>query len=750
MVRPMMRKCFVRLFTTCCLVAPMSICFGADAQTTTATRSGNTAGDSDGIAQQTDTKPTGKTDRDDLKVSSEGTISDDIVVTGRRAAFDAIGNQKLVDTPFSVSSIDRSQIRKNGITTLNDLSKLLSSAKIATPSTASGSLITIRGDTSGVQLIDGLPVLGTQIEVPLEPYEEVQVLAGLSSFYFGVSSGGGIVNYITKRPSVDFKSSVTLGFETDSVLNAAFDVGDTVGPLGYRANLAVSNGTQSAGRTGLERYVGSLALDLALGADTVLSLDGLYSNRQQDHVGGYVNYTPADGEDFLKPISGHQRLAGESSRYRSLVMGGTATLRHVFSEKLNMKLSVSYYRPRYTFGSVSTNVDNYAGDISGSSYFLADYYTENKAVQGIVNGSFDTGPLSHAISAGFLITEADTYYGATDDGTQFPFDVIENPTNLYEGFTIPEIPAGIEKPSLRNKTRAVRDNQVSGFVSDNISLGEHVKALVGVRYFSFRNRSYGANFVTGGDLVDKLSRAVPIAALLYKPGTNSTFYISYSKGFENGRIELNPVADGGYDLIRIPAIISDQYEIGYKLEGSRLKANVALYEVTTKGGFIDFEDTGLPQGPVLSIIEGGATRRRGVELSSSLLLGDRLTLFAGANYARLKNLNVPADIAPTNIPGELLYKVRLSARLDASGNLEGFVGIDGNSRSRAVYDQNISFPAYTVMDVGLSHKFDISGREVRAQFTIDNLLGEKYWLSDFDANFSGNPRTIRTQLSVAF
>lgn len=678
--------------------------------------------------------------------NADGASDGEIIVTGERALFDAIGSQTLVNTPFSVSAVSSAVIEDNAIDTLNEITKLLPSSKIASPSTTTGSLITIRGESADLNLVDGQPVFSRQIDIPLEPYEQVQVLAGVSSFYFGASSGGGIVNYITKRPTSQLKAVASVGFDSESVFSTTVDVGDTVGRFGYRFNLATTNGTQSTRKTEIDRYVGSFALDYRIGDNTTLSLDGLYSDKSQSHVGGYLVY---DGEPFLRPVSGRKELAGPNSKYANILKGGTATLRHDLTDKINFKLAGSLYQTQYKYGSLSTNVDNLDGDVSQSVYFFANYIIRTAVISGTVNAEFDTGPLNHALSTGFLFTNDKTYYGATSDGTQFPYGLIDQNTNIYNNYIVPDVPTGIEQPSLRNKTLGDRSRQGSGFISDNISIGESVKVLVGVRYFDFNNRTFGGDFVTGNDIVDRAKKFVPLGAVIFKPTASSTIYTSYSQGITNGGTIINPDPAGDFIATRFPLIKTDQYEVGFKYETSRLKAQFAIYQTDTQNNFYVTDDSlGLPQGAITRVVPGAGTRRRGAEASGQVLLGDRITLFGGISYTDITNNNVTPDIAPRNQRGEWLYKARLSARADADGDLEGFIGLDGNSKSLALYNRLQTIPAYNLVDVGVSYKFDLMDRNVRLNVVVNNVLGEKYWVTDFDSAFPGDARTLKTQLSV--
>jgi iron complex outermembrane receptor protein len=60
--------------------------------------------------------------------------------------------------------------------------------------------------------IDGLANINRGTEMPLEMFEQVEVLKGLSGFMYGFGSPGGIINYVTKRPTDDTFFATDLGY----------------------------------------------------------------------------------------------------------------------------------------------------------------------------------------------------------------------------------------------------------------------------------------------------------------------------------------------------------------------------------------------------------------------------------------------------------------------------------------------------------------------------------------------------------
>ena len=113
-----------------------------------------------------------------------------------------------------------------------------------------------------------------------EDVERVEVLTGLSGFLYGANHVGGIVNYVTKRPTAEQLANVTTGWDGNAFLSH-LDIG---GPLtrnnkvGYRMNLATQNAP--AGIDGISRQLGTLALNWQAKKKLLLDFDYWLVRRQ--------------------------------------------------------------------------------------------------------------------------------------------------------------------------------------------------------------------------------------------------------------------------------------------------------------------------------------------------------------------------------------------------------------------------------------------------------------------------------------
>ncbi|BCQ63226.1 hypothetical protein PBOI14_49760 [Pseudomonas sp. Boi14] len=135
--------------------------------------------------------------------------------------------------------------------------------------------------------INNRTITGEQ-NVALENKQRVELLKGLSGLQSGVSEPGGLINYVTKRPT-DIRS-VTVSTDDRGSGYLATDVGGWFGSeqqFGLRANLAHEDLHSYVEHTNGQRDFASLALDWNISPDALLQLDIEYQNKQQRSAPGY-------------------------------------------------------------------------------------------------------------------------------------------------------------------------------------------------------------------------------------------------------------------------------------------------------------------------------------------------------------------------------------------------------------------------------------------------------------------------------
>lgn len=149
-----------------------------------------------------------------ILTSAQGVIEEVIVTAQKRA-------QSLQDVAGSISAFGASQIEKRGITEVEDLFQAVPGLNYSEQS--GSTLITIRGIGLSIETGAGEPGVATHVDGVYQPrssmdsmgnaeLERVEVLRGPQGTLYGRNSTGGVVNFITKKPTESFEGSVKVGY----------------------------------------------------------------------------------------------------------------------------------------------------------------------------------------------------------------------------------------------------------------------------------------------------------------------------------------------------------------------------------------------------------------------------------------------------------------------------------------------------------------------------------------------------------
>jgi len=190
-----------------------------------------------------------------------------MVARGQRLG--VLGNQDMMDVPFSTTSYTSETIR-------NQQAETIAEVLANDPAVRSGygygnfsELFVIRGFPLGGEdiSIDGLYGNAPRQIVAMEMYERVEVLKGASAFLNGMPPSGtgigGAVNLVPKRAGDTPLTRVTGSFAQDSRIGGHVDIGRRFGrddAFGIRANAAIRDGETAIDKDGHYLHLGSLGL----------------------------------------------------------------------------------------------------------------------------------------------------------------------------------------------------------------------------------------------------------------------------------------------------------------------------------------------------------------------------------------------------------------------------------------------------------------------------------------------------------
>ncbi|MCC7199564.1 MAG: TonB-dependent receptor [Gammaproteobacteria bacterium] len=146
------------------------------------------------------------------------TALEEVVVTARKR------EETVLEVPIAISAISAKEIAAAGITNINDLNGVAPGLNFIGgvgngPGGRSQGSVVFRGmapttgairEQSGSLFVDGMYVSGGPAAVDTSDVERIEVLRGPQNAYFGRSTFGGAVNFITRTPGEELKGEVSL------------------------------------------------------------------------------------------------------------------------------------------------------------------------------------------------------------------------------------------------------------------------------------------------------------------------------------------------------------------------------------------------------------------------------------------------------------------------------------------------------------------------------------------------------------
>ena len=650
----------------------------------------------------------------------------------------ALGQRSALETPYSTRVVTAESMEQTTPNKLGDV--FFTDAAVSDNSASVGtwaSYLTVRGldlDWQNSFRIDGRPFISYATSLPYEFMEQVELLKGASGFMYGFGSPGGVINYVTKKPTDTPVRSVSVGVGSKSLWRAHADLGGRLGSegqLGYRLNATHENGsTFNDGH--LRRNALSLALDARLSRDLSWDFQSLYQDRLAKDAEPTITTASLAGNRLPSPIANdNNRLVGPGNyadnTFKYLSTGFKYQLAPDWQVRSNYSHSSTRTRRNESVLDLLDAAGNYRNDRSdyGESY-------QFNQVDAVLQGRLRTGGVGHQIVAGASWQKqandysANGFYGTVGTG------------NLGTQNTLGYTSQG-DFASLA-LYRAAEITQKSVFASDTLELNAQWSVLAGLRYTNYTQRGLDP----GGAESSRYGKSgviTPSLALMYKFAPQTMAYASYVEALQPGTSVSNP-AYANFGALLDP-LKSKQYELGVKTENERWSATAALFRIEKKSEYLDASNTLVQDGQsIYQGLELGGTARLGPQwrLGSSLMLLDseysRGAAFIGNRVAGAPKLVATAQLAyrVAQLPG-----LQLTAAIKHTGN------------TMLRPSNDLSNAGYTLINLGATYDTLIGGYDTTFRLAVNNAADKRYWMYQY-ANYikAGDPRSFNLSATVRF
>ena len=643
-----------------------------------------------------------------------------------------LGNSDFLDTPFNQTSYTADLIEDQQARSLADLLIVDPSVRLSSARSNINEDFSIRGFTvsSSDVSLNGMYGLMPFFRVPIEMAERVEVLKGPSALLNGMPPSGnvgGAINVVPKRAYDEPLTRVSVDYLSDSIFGGHVDIGRRFGDnkeFGVRINAAYRDGDTNIDKQEQTDQVYSLALDYQ-GERLRASLDVIYQDQDIDRVvrqfqpgPGLTAMPDAPDSDINYPGYGRSRTDDT-----------TVVARAEYDVNDDLTVYGGIGKRDHNMDAIAGNPTllNIGGDYSSAPAWQL-YEVDTTSYELGAHIRFVTGPLKHKLALN---------YSRVDDKRDIDFDTFwaQRLSNIYNPIYGPQ-PAIADALPFSNPSIDTQKYQASEMTSyalaDTLSFVEDKLHLtLGIRRQHVEQQTF--LFAADTDKYDEWE-TTPAVGIVYQPQRNLSFYANYIEALSRGA--SNPLNN-----VALPPYVSEQYEIGTKIDWGKFATTISLFQIERPSGLL----TGAPQSE---------QRNRGIELNVFGEIARDIRLLGGLVYMKGELTETATGLNEGN-DAVAVPHWQGNITLDWANVLTPGFGMN----VRVVYtgsqyansENTLKMDSWTRFDIGARYRTKVAGRTTVFRANIENLFDKDYWASSNEGYiYVGNPRTVLLSTTMDF
>lgn len=613
-----------------------------------------------------------------------------------------------------------------------------------------GSYYTLRGFTTQSLLRNGIAGLVTST-IDAVNVDKIEVIKGPSGTLYGstLTSFGGLINRVTKKPYENFGAEITHSLGSYDLNRTSVDINtplDTKKNVLFRLNSAY-NYRHSFQNYGKSRSF-ALAPSLSIKASEKLSFlfeSEMFFGRNSSMRPFFFFYSSPKDMGITKVsdlnIDYNQAYVNDDVTQRSRSMNYFAQANYKISDKLTSQTlftsSNSFSNgpgPYFYLGtdeliSGMLGVPNPPGK---NNYILRyDQSTSNSKLNSIevqenINGDFSIGKVRNRFVFGLdyqHVNSNQIYFG-----NFYGVAPINSPTFDYGSFN--KLLQYQVTPAVINAANSYpyiyKTDTYSAYVSDVVNITEQLIASAGVRVDRYENK--GSYDLSGKQTADSYSSTAfsPKFGLVYQALKEE---LSFFANYQNGFVNLRPYTDGSGATV-IPKIQNaNQIEGGVKMAlfNGKLNGTISYYDIKLTNILRSLIGTANPNAQ----IQDGTQSSKGVEVEILANPVSGVNIIAGYAHNTSKFTKADADVQglrPNTAGSPNTANFYISYRLPQTtikGLGVGFGGnyADENKVINSVSQGTFSLPSYTILNANVF----IDRAKYRFGVSANNIGNKKYY-----------------------
>ena len=633
-------------------------------------------------------------------------------------------DRSILETAQSISVVTAEQIADRKVDRVEDAVAYSAGVRVG----SSGldprfDMISIRGfeTTIAADFLDGLrqPGSGWLSLYSTEAYnlERIEVLKGPASVLYGQISPGGMVNRVSKRPSLLAKNEVQVQVGNYDHQQAQFDVGgqlDEAGDVLFRTVGVYRDAQNYIEQLNNDTRLIAPSLSWQIDPDTRLTVLAQYQERE------------TAASPMLYQEGNHLSNFWQGDEYFDKLQQRQWTLGYEFEHAFNDTFSV---QQNLRYGQVDTTNQYLQPTDAG------DGHTLNRTAIGLYEdmsslstdtrlvSRFATGNLHHTLVTGVDYAWIDTSLlyasGAAPSIDRFA-------PNYHQPVSRPTTPLA-DEDGLEHRGGL--------YVQDQIEI-DRWRLSAGLRRDWVKVRR--SDNLNGNDANTRASDSATTGQLgvLYLFDNGLAPYASYATSF---------LPESGRDINGQPykPTEGEQYEVGLKYQppGTSTLLTASLYHLVQTN--VRTRDLANP----LNSIQTGEQRSQGLELEAVSDLNERLRMTASYSFndpkvTRSNEGNEGKE--PLNVPRHLA-SLWLDYRLPLGLGLSGGARYTGSNYGNAA--NTVKNEDYTLVDAGVHYDFGSGLDGVRLALNARNLFDKRYINCQEGYCYRGEARSVVTSLS---
>ncbi|WP_100187470.1 TonB-dependent siderophore receptor [Marinomonas sp. BSi20584] len=630
-------------------------------------------------------------------------------------------------TPQSVQVVTEALIEDQAARQITDLYRSISGMSQNNVST-----VTLRGFSQDEVLYDGLKgdPFGDFSIPQLFTIEQIQVLKGPSGAVYGAGEPGGVINYVTKKPTYEQKNTLKVSAGNKDFLSGSIESsGPANEDASQRYRVGIYSDGQDSYRNNVEEENRIIDLGYAWDIDENNTLTVQYTDIHQYISGARLRGIPTDDDgNFLADTSWNNN---EKSDFQELDAQVFQTrLDHSINSWLDSNFSVRYFENTETqkYHEINKLLDsNSDGTIDSTQRQYRDQVRTRKGITFTGNLIAELG--DHTVLVGsdyfhqknsFLYSYANKADGVSNLSLTDPI-YGQDDVNSY---------------TMHLKTdETTTTDQIGLYIQDQWKITNQLDLLAGARIDRFEEQYQDHTSSSAKQEYDDTGYSSRIGAT-YKINDNWKPYTSFSTGFVPQEAEKQANSKNGefFDPEE-----SQQLEAGVRsyFFNNKLNINLAVYHIDRKNILQkDTDDTS-------KYISIGKIRSQGFEVDALADITPRWVANVSYAYNDVKVTDAADGVYFANTP---YHQLGLWSRYDfPSIDSSIAFGADYVSQQKNRDDQTVK--PYTVYDMSWQTRYE----DWKFQLNIKNLFDKEYAVSGFTKNigsFVGERR--RVYISAAY